>query len=231
MNQDAKAYFIAGTDTDAGKTLVAAGLLAAAVKRGINCLGIKPVAAGCDVTEAGLRNDDALKLLEQMNVPLSYEQVNPVALQPPVAPHLAARQCGQSLRLPALVDHCRTVLAGFEGFALIEGAGGWRLPLNEDEYLSELPRQLGIPVILVVGMKLGCLNHALLTLEAIERDGLVLAGWVANAIDPGMQLFDENLETLKQKISAPLLGVIPPLAGEGKEQQAAGFLAVAPLLS
>lgn len=230
MTEQGKTYFIAGTDTDVGKTLVAAGLLAAAVEKGAQALAIKPVAAGCEVTGEGLRNEDALKLLAQMNVELDYQDVNPVALEPAIAPHIAAEQIGIPLRLSALIEHCQRVLSGFDGFALIEGAGGWRLPLNPSEYLSELPKQLDIPVILVVGMKLGCLNHAQLTLEAIERDGLQLAGWVANRIDPKMKCFDENLATLKNSIKAPLLGVVPSIQGEDREQQAAASLAVESLL-
>lgn len=230
MREQGKIYFIAGTDTDVGKTLVAAGLLAAAVKKGAQALAIKPVAAGCEITSEGLRNEDALKLIEQMNVELDYRDVNPVALEPAIAPHIAAEQVGTPLSLSTLVEHCQRVLSGFDGFALIEGAGGWRLPLNASEYLSELPRQLDIPVILVVGMKLGCLNHAQLTLEAIEQDGLTLAGWVANRIDPDMKCFDENLATLKNSITAPLLGVVPSIQGEDREQQAAASLAVGLLL-
>ena len=237
MSQQGNCYFIAGTDTDVGKTLVATGLLAAAARKGVTTLAIKPVAAGCENTSEGLRNDDALKLQAQMSVELDYEQVNPVALQPPVAPHIAAAQCGQSLNLQPLVEHCRNVLEGFAGFALIEGAGGWRLPLNDAEYLSALPKLLGVPVILVVGMKLGCLNHALLTLEAIERDGVRLAGWVANQIDQDMNCFEENLAALKSRIGAPLLGVVPALCksveGSGSctiALQAASFLAIEELL-
>lgn len=230
MREQGKTYFVAGTDTDVGKTLVAAGLLVAAVKKGVQTVAIKPVAAGCEITSEGLRNEDALKLLAQINVELDYQDVNPVALEPAIAPHIAAEQIDIPLSLSALVEHCQKVLSGFDGFALIEGAGGWRLPLNASEYLSELPRRLGTPVILVVGMKLGCLNHAMLTLEAIERDGLPLAGWVANRIDPDMKCFDENLATLKNSIKAPLLGVIPPIQGESRERQAAAFLKVELLL-
>lgn len=230
MTEQGKTYFVAGTDTDVGKTLVAAGLLAAAVNKGVRALAIKPVAAGCEVTSEGLRNEDALKLIEQMNVELPYHEVNPVALEPAIAPHIAAEQIDTRLSLSALVEHCQRVLAGFDGFALIEGAGGWRLPLNSSEYLSGLPRQLDIPVVLVVGMKLGCLNHAQLTLEAIERDGLKVAGWVANGIDPEMCCFEENLASLKNSIKAPLLGVIPPIPGDNREQQAAAFMAVELLL-
>jgi len=209
MNKVAKAYFVTGTDTDVGKTLVTAGLLAAAKQQGATSLAIKPVAAGCEVSPQGLQNDDALQLMAQMTEQLDYQQVNPVALAPAVAPHIAAQQAGQTLTLQPLITHCQKVLKTPVGFALIEGAGGWRLPLNESEYLSGLPKALDMPVILVVGMKLGCLNHALLTAEAIKQDGLILAGWVANCVDENMSCFEENLQTLKQTFNAPLLGVVP----------------------
>jgi len=208
-NKAIKAYFVTGTDTDVGKTLVAAGLLAAAKQQGATSLAIKPVAAGCEDSPQGLRNDDALQLMAQMTEPLDYQQVNPVALAPAVAPHIAAQQAGQTLLLQPLITHCQKVLEKPVDFALIEGAGGWRLPLNDSEYLSGLPQALDMPVILVVGMKLGCLNHALLTAEAIAQDGLKLTGWVANCVDENMSCFEENLQTLKQAFNAPLLGVVP----------------------
>jgi len=225
-----KTYFVTGTDTDVGKTLVAAGLLAAAKKQGLPTLAIKPIAAGCETTPQGLRNDDALQLIAQMTESLSYQEVNPVALESAIAPHIAAQQSGQTLALSSLVDHCRVVLENPADMALIEGAGGWRLPLNDNEYLSGLPQALEIPVILVVGMKLGCLNHALLTVEAIANDGLQVAGWVANTLDKSMSCFDENLQTLKDRINAPLLGVVPYLENESDlAARAANYLDVSVL--
>jgi len=226
-----KTYFVTGTDTDVGKTLVAAGLLMAAKKQGLTTLAIKPIAAGCESTPQGLRNDDALQLIGQITAQLSYEQVNPVALVPAIAPHIAAQQSGQTLALSCLIDHCRRVLEKPADMALIEGAGGWRLPLNDSEYLSGLPQKLDIPVILVVGMKLGCLNHALLTIEAIANDGLQVAGWVANSLQTNMSCFEENLQTLKNRINAPLLGVVPYLENESdRVVSAANYLDVSFLI-
>jgi len=224
-------YFVTGTDTDAGKTLVTEALLVAARQQKLTTLAIKPVAAGCEHSPDGLRNDDALKLMAQMTEPLSYEEVNPVALEPAIAPHIAAQQVSQKLILEDLIKHCQTVLEKPVQLALIEGAGGWRLPLNDSEYLSGLPQALKLSAILVVGMKLGCINHALLTVEAIERDDVPLIGWVANGLDASMSCFDENLQTLKHQIKAPLLGVIPCLADmEDKPLAAASYLDVQPLL-
>ena len=232
MKAAANTYFITGTDTDAGKTLVTEGLLLAARQQGLTTLAIKPVAAGCERFPDGLRNDDAVKLMAQMTTSLSYDEVNPVALEPAIAPHIAAQQAGQQLRLDRLITHCQAVLEQPAQLALIEGAGGWRLPLNEAEYLSGLPQALEVSAILVVGMKLGCLNHALLTVEAIANDGVPLAGWVANGLDANMSCFDENLQTLKTRVKAPLLGIIPFLAETGdKAQLAASYLDIQSLFS
>lgn len=207
-----KVYFITGTDTDVGKTLVSAGLLALANKQGLRTAAIKPVAAGCVETKAGLRNDDALLLQEQCSIELEYEQINPVALQSAIAPHIAAEQEGRRLDVSRLVGFCRGVLFQSSDFVVIEGAGGWRVPVNSRETLADLPKALDVPVILVVAMRLGCINHALLTAEAIRRDGLTLAGWVANTteVEP-MKAYSENLLTLKTLLGAPLLGEIPYL--------------------
>lgn len=205
-------FFIAGTDTDAGKTVITAGLLAAANQRGLRTMGLKPVAAGCEQTDEGLRNSDALLLQQTASVSLSYDQVNPVAFAPPIAPHIAAVDAGRQLSADRLAAFCRGTLMQPADLALIEGAGGWRVPLNQREMLSALPKQLNCPVILVVGMKLGCINHALLTAEAIARDGLKMVGWVANLIDPKMNSYQENLATLEGFFRAPLLGEVPHLA-------------------
>ena len=225
----ANQYFIAGTDTDVGKTLVACGILRAAAARGLKTLAIKPVAAGADLTEQGLRNTDALMLIDAMTESLPYEQVNPVLLAPPIAPHIAAEQAGRRLSVSQLAGFCRGVMMRKVDMVLIEGAGGWRVPLNQREMLSGLAVELQTPVILVVGMKLGCISHALLTAEAIRADGLVLAGWVANQIDPDMVCFDENLATLRNFLPAPCLGVLPNLK-EPDANLAAEHLDISPLL-
>ncbi len=225
----AKQYFIAGTDTDVGKTLVACGILCAAAARGLKTLAIKPVAAGADLTEQGLRNTDALMLIDAMTESLPYEQVNPVLLAPPIAPHIAAEQAGRRLSVSQLAGFCRGVMMRKVDMVLIEGAGGWRVPLNQREMLSGLAVELQTPVVLVVGMKLGCISHALLTAEAIRADGLVLAGWVANQIDPDMACFDENLATLRNFLPAPCLGVLPNLK-EPDANLAAEHLDISPLL-
>lgn len=206
-----KRYFIAGTDTDAGKTMVACALLAKARSLGLTTAAVKPVAAGCIDTQQGLRNDDAEQLLEQCTLPLYYEQVNPVAFVEPIAPHIAAQKMGQRMQVDRLTGFTSGVLAQGANFTLVEGAGGWRVPVNERETLADLAVALSMPVVLVVGMRLGCINHALLTVEAITNDGLVLAGWVANCIDPNMAEVTANIATLQHRINAPLLGVVPNL--------------------
>jgi dethiobiotin synthetase len=203
------AYFIAGTDTDVGKTTIAAGLLHAARLAGMQTLAAKPVASGCEVTTKGLRNSDALALMAESSVQLPYEQVNPFAFEPAIAPHLAAREAGVALTVQSLLAPMRAVLAQQVDFTLIEGAGGWRVPLSGQASLSDLAIALKLPVILVVGVRLGCISHALLTAEAIARDGLQLAGWVANIIDPKTSRLEENLATLAECLPAPCLGRVP----------------------
>jgi dethiobiotin synthetase len=201
-----KTWFVAGTDTGVGKTAVSCGLLAAAAQSGLRTAAVKPVAAGCD--ENG-QNEDALSLQAAMTETLDYSQVNPVALNAAVAPHIAAGLEGKRMQANRLAGLCRGVMLGGADFVLIEGAGGWRVPINARETLADLAMELQVGVILVVGMRLGCINHALLTAEAIRRDGLQLAAWVANQPGPRMEYHQENLDTLRQLLPAPLLGDIP----------------------
>jgi len=204
-------FFITGTDTEVGKTTIAAGLLHVARRAGLSTAAAKPVASGCEMTLDGLRNSDALALLGECSVPLSYEEVNPFAFAPAIAPHLAAREAGVALTVEALADPVRRILAKGADFTLVEGAGGWRVPLSGMASLSDLPIALQLPVILVVGVRLGCINHALLTTEAIQRDGLPLAGWVANIVEPATSRLEENLATLHERLPAPCLGLVPRL--------------------
>lgn len=208
-----KRYFVTGTDTGVGKTFVSCLLLEAARQQGLRTLAIKPVAAGCELLGGELRNDDALQLQRHMTESLPYEQVNPVALQAAVAPHIAARHEGRRLQASRLAGLVRGALMQGAGFNLVEGAGGWYVPLNERETLADLAQALRLPVILVVGMRLGCLNHAILSARAILRDGLPMVGWVANCIEPDMPELDANIDTLKNLLSAPCLGVIPHAQG------------------
>ena len=205
------AYFITGTDTDVGKTTVAAGLLQAARAAGLSTAAGKPVASGCEASPEGLRNADALALMAQCTVALSYEEINPVAFEPAIAPHIAAREAGVALTVQALLKPMQRILNQQADFTLIEGAGGWRVPLSGQDSLSDVAQGLGLPVILVVGVRLGCISHALLTAEAIAQDGLQLAGWVANIIDPKTSRLEENLATLAERLPAPCLGRVPKL--------------------
>ena len=204
------AVFIAGTDTGIGKSLVAAGLLRALQAQGVRALGMKPVASGCTVTAQGLRNDDAELLRTHGSGAPDYALVNPYALPEPIAPHLAAAQAGVEIRID-------TVLAAFAALStmsqcvVVEGVGGWAVPLSATLMQADLVRALKLPVILVVGVRLGCLNHALLSARAISADKCELIGWVGNRIDPAMACVEENLATLRDRLPAPCLGVLPHL--------------------
>ena len=208
----AKAFFVTGTDTEIGKTTIAAGLLHAARLDGLSTAAAKPVASGCEQTAQGLRNDDALALLGQCSLALDYAEANPFAFAPAIAPHLAAREAAVELSVARLRPAMQQVLARGADFTLVEGAGGWRVPLAGHETLADLAVALELPVILVVGVRLGCINHAVLTAEAIARDGLHLAGWVANIVDPQTSRLEENLATLAERLPAPCLGRVPRLA-------------------
>ena len=210
--------FITGTDTDVGKTVIACGLLAAANQQGLRTAAIKPVAAGCDVTEQGMTNSDALQLQAAASHKLPYQQINPIALEPAIAPHIAAAEAGVRLSASRLVGYCRGVSLMPVDMVVIEGAGGWRVPINSRETLADVARELSCAVVIVVGMRLGCINHALLTMEAIRRDGLQIAGWVANILDTEMPRLQENIDTLKQCINEPCLGTVPRLDDLSPEQ-------------
>ena len=204
-------YFVTGTDTEVGKTWVSVGLIALLKQRGLRVAAMKPVSAGCSVTAEGLRNDDALWLQRYANVDLAYDEVNPYALLPPIAPHIAAAEIGVCIDIQQLRSVFET-MAGRTDRVIVEGAGGWRVPLNERQTMADLAQVLGLPVILVVGIRLGCINHALLSADAIALSGLPLAGWVANRVDKDCRAADENIEAIAQRVDAPLLGVIPYMA-------------------
>lgn len=203
-----RGVFITGTNTGIGKTLVSATLLAALNTTGHRAVGMKPVASGCETTPAGLRNEDAQRLIAQSAGSPDYAKVNPYALRDPVAPHLAAADTEIEIRL-------EPILAGFAAlstnadFVVVEGVGGWMVPLSPKLMLADLARALRLPVILVVGLRLGCLNHALLSARAIVADGCELLGWIGNRIDPDMARVEENLATLRDRLPMPCLGILP----------------------
>jgi dethiobiotin synthetase len=223
-----KSVFIAGTDTDAGKTYVSVLLLHAINRGGFKSIGFKPIAAGCEQTTQGLRNHDALNLQSAASHKISYEKVNPIALFPPIAPHIAAAQVGKNIDMQQVADTLKQLHNEDADFLLVEGAGGWRLPIlipslsngiggsesaevnrtTKIQFLSDFVAQAKIPVILVVGMKLGCLNHAVLTFEQIKRDNCDIVGWFANQVDPNMSCYSENLTSLHALLDAPFLGEV-----------------------
>jgi dethiobiotin synthetase len=203
------AYFITGTDTDVGKTIVATALLKYFNSKGMSTIGFKPIAAGCESTEQGLRNSDALSLQQNSSLNLPYETVNPFAFEPPIAPHIAAKLVGEKVSIDGLSTAFNTIKSQNCDVTVVEGAGGWYLPINDSEFLYQWVMQEKLTVILVVGIKLGCLNHALLSQSVILAQGLTIAGWVANVVSPQARYIDENIATLKQHLSSPLLATIP----------------------
>ena len=240
-----RGLFVTGTDTDAGKTRVAAGLMQCHREAGLPVAGVKPVAAGCDpfpvdgpprgVAPGGspLRcNADALALAAEATVSLPYEQINPYRFDPPIAPHIAAAEAGVDVdpeRIAAAVEAAvRAVGPG--GGGVVAGAGGWLVPIDRHRTLADVALRLGLPVVVVVGLRLGCINHALLTVESIRHRGLPVAGGGAKGIDPAMARVEENVAALAERIDAPLLGVVPPL---GAGESAAPYLRLpdAPVVS
>lgn len=197
-------YFITGTDTGVGKTLVSCALLHAFAAQGKRVVGMKPVAAGCD--EHGL-NEDVRQLRAASNVLASLGQINPYALPHPVAPHIAAHNAGMRIDFARILTSCHE-LSSQADVVVVEGVGGFCVPLNETQDSADLAMQLDLPVILVVGMRLGCLNHALLTARAMADCGLKCAGWVACVLDADMPVLRDNITALEQRITAPLLGVL-----------------------
>jgi dethiobiotin synthetase len=204
----AQGLFITGTDTEIGKTETTLGLMAALQRHAQTVLGMKPIAAGCTDSADGLRNDDAERIRAQASRQRPYAEVNPYAFAPPIAPHIAAQQSGAAIEL-GRIQRAYQSLAANADWVLVEGAGGWRVPLGPDLTLADLPKTLELPVLLVVGLRLGCLNHALLSAESILASGLPLRGWVANQVDPDMAAADANLDTLRQRLPAPCIGVVP----------------------
>lgn len=213
------AYFLTGTDTEIGKTFITCALLHRARREGLAAAGLKPIAAG---TDAAGRNDDVEAIRAASSVELPSAIVNPYCFTPAIAPHIAAAEAGREIEFATIAAACQAARQSAE-WVIVEGVGGFCVPLGVDRNSADLAVELGLPVILVVGMRLGCINHALLTAEAIAARGLFLAGWVANRIDPAMARFDENLATLERLLYAPLLGVVPH-APAGGAAGAAEFL-------
>lgn len=202
------AFFVTGTDTGVGKSLVSASLLHALRLRGRHAVGMKPVASGCELTADGLRNDDALQLIAASHPVPAYADVNPFALPAPLAPELAAADVGVTITLPPILAAFRRLHAQADT-VVVEGVGGWAAPLSATLDQVDLVRALDLPVVLVVGLRLGCLNHARLSARAIAADGVRLIGWVGSAVDPDMQRCEDNLDLLRQRLPAPCWGWLP----------------------
>jgi len=211
-----KGYFITGTDTNAGKTWATIALMRYFKQRGKSVVGMKPVAAGCsfpcaawECQDGQLKNEDALLIQENASIQIDYDLINPYAYELPVSPHIAG--INNPVNLPKIVERFNT-LKELAEIVLVEGAGGWYAPLNDSEDISDLAKTLALPVIIVVAIRLGCINHAKLTWQAIQHSDVPCAGWIAVCTDPDMLNRDENIHTIKTALNVPLLGVLPYLA-------------------
>ena len=211
MSARIRGVFVTGTDTEVGKTVVSTALIRSLVASGMKVAGMKPIAAGATPSPEGLRNDDALALIAAANVSAPYETINPYCLAEPTSPHIAAANAGTRIELAPIV-HGFDRLAADSDLVVVEGAGGWHAPLNETQTMADLAAALDLPVVLVVGLRLGCLNHALLTAESIAARGLWLAGWIGNHVQPSFAHAPENIATLEARLNAPLLAVVPFLS-------------------
>jgi dethiobiotin synthetase len=208
-----RGVFITGTDTEVGKTLVATALIRPLVQAGHRIAAMKPVAAGAEQTPGGPQNADAIGLRTAANVPAPYDVVNPYCLRLPASPHIAAASEGISIKLAPIVQAFGQLTRASE-LVVVEGAGGWLAPINDRETMADIAVALDLPVILVVGLRLGCLNHALLTAQAMEARGITCAGWIGNHLQPRFDHAAENLATLEERLAAPLLDVMPFQAPE-----------------
>ena len=204
----ANALFITGTDTEIGKTVVSVQIIKELVRQGFKVIGMKPVASGSKRTAEGLRNDDAEQLMGASNVIVPYEDVNPYVFEPAIAPHIAAREAGIDIRLEEIIHRYRALSERAE-WVIVEGVGGWQVPLGEDFNVADLAAALSAPVLLVVGIRLGCINHALLSVESIHQRGGHLKAWVANVCDDRGERVQENIATLDTLIKQPRMGTIP----------------------
>ncbi|MDE1223526.1 dethiobiotin synthase [Vibrio aestuarianus] len=223
------AFFIAGTDTDVGKTVASKAVLQALAAKDLATIGYKPVAAGSDKTEFGFRNSDALHLMKAATEEMAYGDVNPYPLELPASPHIAAKHENVEIDYALLSEKLAKHKAHAD-IVLVEGAGGWRVPVSDTDCLSTWVKQEQLPVVLVVGIKLGCLSHALLTVESIKADGLNLVGWIANRVNPGTEHYADIIDMLQGRIDAPKLGEIPYVPS-AKRQDLGKYINVEPLLS
>lgn len=204
-----RSFFVTGTDTEIGKTFVSCRLIAALKASGQRVAPMKPIASGAEATAGGLRNEDAQQLIAAAGLELPYEDVNPYCFPPPIAPHLAAAEAGVAIDL-AVIRAAFERLRQRADRVVVEGVGGWLVPLGDELLLPDLVRALDLPVVLVVGLRLGCLNHALLTARRIMDDGFPLVGWIANPIDPGMARREENVATLERWLPVPRIDPAAP---------------------
>jgi len=206
-----KGFFITGTDTDVGKTTIALALMNALQKKGMIVAAMKPVSAGCSNTKHGLRNEDAARLMQQANIEFPYDVVNPYAFEAPIAPHIAAAEQNITMDIDT-IKQAYEYIAEKVDVVIVEGAGGWLVPLNKTQTMADVVSALQLDVIQVVGLRLGCLNHALLTSANIAAHGLTQAGWVANQLTDNMSNQKENIHALQQRMEGECLGIVPNLS-------------------
>jgi dethiobiotin synthetase len=205
-----KSVFITGTDTGVGKTRVTCALMRQLIAQGLRVVGMKPVASGGELHDGTLRNDDAVQLMATANIDVPYAWVNPYCFAPAIAPHIAAQQAATPI-LPEVILRAYQQLSAAADVVVVEGVGGWAVPINATKTMADIASMLNLPVMMVVGMRLGCLNHALLTAHGIQTSPLTLTAWIANTLEPAMPVLQENIDALKTFIAAPLVAVLPYL--------------------
>jgi dethiobiotin synthetase len=219
-------FFITGTDTEVGKTFFTCALIHALQNNADkSVMAFKPVAAGAELIEGKLKNDDALAIIAALKQKVAYSTINPICLKQAIAPHIAANQEGVELSVNSIQQACKLARSNAD-VTLVEGAGGWLVPLHNNQTFADYVKAESLDVILVVGMKLGCINHALLTQQSIKQSGLNLVGWVANQIDPEMQSQAQNIETLKQQLNCPLIAQIPFCEGDKAAEKASSYVRI-----
>lgn len=202
-----KGLFITGTDTGIGKTTASVLLLRQLKHQGYRVAGMKPIASGCETTTEGLRNEDAVALMAQASIELPYDLVNPFSFEEPIAPHIAAHNAGREINIKTIVNNYKQIAAQVD-IVIVEGVGGWAVPINEQQTTAQMAQALGLPAVLVAGIRLGCLNHTLLTARAIQSDGVQCAAWIANHLDEDTEYKTENIDYLQKTLPCPYLGAI-----------------------